>query len=343
MMGVPEWVLPALAQGAAVVPFLDFPETFNANPAPDRRLFDSRTLTSFTTPKDQFFTTQHYGHPVLDDATFTLKVSGLVNTPKAFSIANLKAMPKGEVMFGFECSGNRAPVQGLCSNGKWTGVPLAALLKDVGVKADAREFVFLGADHGVEEVEWRTQKYSLDQQFGRSMPREKALSPEPLVAYAYNDEPLTRHQGFPLRLIVPGWYGVANVKWLSDIVVQQRFRIAPRLGELGHFKAHDRNPRNTPLFGERLIDEVEEQLLGRAATSIEHDPDRAAYIRLARREHVVEQPVESLPAEFRQCIPNRFAGDRTGAEHRHISRGWRTRPRDPFREGSRRPRARARR
>ena len=73
----------------------------------------------------------------------------------------------------------------------------------------------------MEEVEWRTQKYSLDQQFGRSMQREKALSPEPLLAYAYNDEPLTRHQGFPLRLIVPGWYGVANVKWLSDIIVQQ--------------------------------------------------------------------------------------------------------------------------
>ena len=136
-------------------------------------------------------------------------------------MADLKTMPKGEVMFGFECSGNRAPVQGLCSNGKWTGVPLAALLKSAGVKAEAREFVFLGADHGEEEVEWRTQKYSLDQQFGRSMPREKALSPEPLLAYAYNDEPLTRHQGFPLRLIVPGWYGVANVKWLSDIIVQQ--------------------------------------------------------------------------------------------------------------------------
>ncbi len=139
MMGVPEWVLPALAQGAAVVPFLDFPETFNANPAPDRRLFDSRTLTSFTTPKDQFFTTQHYGHPVLDEATFKLKVTGLVNAPKAFSIAELKAMPKADVMFGFECSGNRAPVQGLCSNGKWTGVPLATVLKNAGLKADARE------------------------------------------------------------------------------------------------------------------------------------------------------------------------------------------------------------
>ncbi|WP_291983722.1 molybdopterin-dependent oxidoreductase [Luteitalea sp.] len=220
MLGVPDWVLPALAQGATVVPFLEFPETFNANPAPDRRLYDTRTLQSFVTPKDQFFTTQHYGHPVLDEATFKLYVGGLVNTPKSYTIADLKKMPKGEVMFGFECSGNRAPVQGLCSNGKWTGVPLAALLKAAGLKADGREVVFLGADHGTEEVEWRTQKYSLDQQFGRSLPRDKAMSAEPLVAYAYNDEPLTRHQGFPLRLIVPGYYGVANVKWLSEIQVQ---------------------------------------------------------------------------------------------------------------------------
>ncbi len=220
MLGVPDWVLPALAQGATVVPFLEFPEQFNANPAPDRRLYDTRTLESFVTPKDQFFTTQHYGHPVLDEATFKLYVGGLVNTPKSYTLAELKKMPKGEVMFGFECSGNRAPVQGLCSNGKWTGVPLAALLKAAGLKADGREVVFLGADHGTEEVEWRTQKYSLDQQFGRSLPRDKAMSAEPLVAYAYNDEPLTRHQGFPLRLIVPGYYGVANVKWLSEIQVQ---------------------------------------------------------------------------------------------------------------------------
>ena len=220
VLGVPEWVLPALAQGATVVPFLEFPETFNANPAPDRRMYDTRTLESFVTPKDQFFTTQHYGHPVLDEATFKLYVGGLVNAPKSYTIADLKKMPKGEVMFGFECSGNRAPVQGLCSNGKWTGVPLAALLKTAGLKANAREVVFLGADHGTEEVEWRTQKYSLDQQFGRSLPRDKALSAEPLVAYAYNDEPLSRHQGFPLRLIVPGDYGVANVKWLSEIQVQ---------------------------------------------------------------------------------------------------------------------------
>ncbi len=220
VLGVPEWVMPALAQGATAVPFLDFPEAFNANPAPDRRMFDTRTLTSFTTPKEQFFTTQHYGHPVVDEASYKLQIAGLVNTPKGFSLADLKAMPKGEVMAGFECSGNRAPAQGLCGNGKWTGVPLAALLKQVGVKGGASEVVFFGADHGVEEVEWRTQKYSLDQQFGRSLSRDKALSPEPLVAYACNDEPLTRHQGFPVRLIVPGWYAVANVKWLSEIHLQ---------------------------------------------------------------------------------------------------------------------------
>ena len=220
VLGVPEWVLPALAQGATVVPFLDFPEQFNANPAPDRRLFDTRTLTSFLTPKDQFFTTQHYGHPVIDPAAYELFVGGLVSAPKSFTLDDLKKMPKADVLFGFECSGNRAPAQGLCSNGKWTGVPLAAVLKAAGLKPEAREIVFLGADHGAEDVEWRTQKYNLDQQFGRSLPRDKALSAEPIVAYACNDEPLTRHQGSPVRLIVPGYYGVANVKWLQEIYAQ---------------------------------------------------------------------------------------------------------------------------
>ena len=81
--------------------------------------------------------------------------------------------------------------------------------------------MFFGADHGKEEVEFRTQKYKVEQQFGRSLSREKALSPEPFLAYALNGEPLTKHQGSPLRLLVPGWYGVANVKWLSHIHLQE--------------------------------------------------------------------------------------------------------------------------
>jgi DMSO/TMAO reductase YedYZ molybdopterin-dependent catalytic subunit len=139
----------------------------------------------------------------------------------SFSLDELRKMRSSELVFGFECSGNRRPMQGLASNGQWTGVPLKAVLDQVGVKPQAREFVFFGADHGEEEVDFRGQIHRVDQQFGRSLSREKVLSSEPLLAWALNGEPLTRHQGFPLRLLVPGWYGVAHVKWLSNIHVQE--------------------------------------------------------------------------------------------------------------------------
>jgi DMSO/TMAO reductase YedYZ molybdopterin-dependent catalytic subunit len=221
MFGLPEWVLPALAQGETLVPFTDIPDNVNTTPAADRRILDIRKIEGPLTPKDQFFTTQHYGHPVVDPATFRLKVTGLVDRPKSFSLDDLKKMASTDLVAGFECSGNRRPLQGLSGNGRWTGVPLKAVLDSVGVKAAGREFVFFGADHGEEEIEWRTQKFTLDQQFGRALTREKAMSPEPMLVYALNGEPLTRHQGSPLRLIVPGWYGVANVKWLAQIHVQE--------------------------------------------------------------------------------------------------------------------------
>src|SRR5688572_14169897 len=221
VFGIPEWALPALAQGETLVPFTDLPENFNPTPAADRRLLDVRTITGPITPKDQFFTTQHYGHPVIDPAAFRLKVSGLVERPLALSLDDLRKMKSAELIAGFECSGNRRPLQGLCGNGRWTGVPLRAVLDQAGVKAQAREFVFFGADRGEEEVEFRTSKYKVEQQYGRSLPRDRALSAEPFLAYALNGEPLTRHQGSPLRLIVPGWYGAPNVKWLAEIHAQE--------------------------------------------------------------------------------------------------------------------------
>ena len=218
---VPEWAIPALAQSETVVPFTDVQGNFNPTPGPDRRTLDVRKIDGPFTPKDQFFTTQHYGHPVIDPATFTLKISGLVERPKSFSVDDLRKMRSTELVFGFECSGNRRPLQGLAGNGRWTGVSLKAVLDQAGVKPPAREFVFFGADHGEEDVDFRGQISKVDQQFGRSLSREKALSAEPLLAYALNGEPLTRHQGSPVRLLVPGWYGVANVKWLSNIHVQE--------------------------------------------------------------------------------------------------------------------------
>jgi DMSO/TMAO reductase YedYZ molybdopterin-dependent catalytic subunit len=218
---VPDWAIPALAQGETVVPFTDQPANFNPTPSPERRTLDVRKIDGALTPKDQFFTTQHLGHPVIDPASFALQVSGLVDRPKSFSLEELRKMHSRELVFGFECSGNRRPLQGLASNGRWMGVPLKAVLDQAGVKARAREFVFLGADHGPEDVDFRGVISTVDQQFGRSLSREIALSPEPLLAYALNGEPLTRHQGFPLRLLVPGWYGVAHVKWLANIHVQE--------------------------------------------------------------------------------------------------------------------------
>jgi DMSO/TMAO reductase YedYZ molybdopterin-dependent catalytic subunit len=221
VFGVPEWVLPALAQSETVVPFTDWPENFNPTPAPDRRLLDVRTIDGPITPKDRFFTTQHYGHPEIDPVAFRLKVSGLVDRPLTLSLDELRKMGSTELVAGFECSGNRRPLQGLSGNGRWTGVPLRTVLDRAGVKPEAREIVFFGADKGPEDVEFRGQTFKVEQQFGRSLSRERALSPEPLLVYALNGEPLTRHQGSPLRLLVPGWYGVANVKWLSEIHTQE--------------------------------------------------------------------------------------------------------------------------
>jgi DMSO/TMAO reductase YedYZ molybdopterin-dependent catalytic subunit len=221
LVGIPEWVLPALAEGDTVVPFLDFPDRVVTAPAEDRRIIDIRTINGPFTPKDQWFTTQHYGHPKVDVANYKLRVSGLVDRPLSLSLDDLRKIGSKELVAGFECSGNRGPLQGLSSNAKWTGVPLKDVLDKAGVKSEAREFVFFGTDRGMEDVEWRTQTFKLEQQFGRALNREKALSNEPMLVWSLNGDPLTLHQGMPLRLLVPGWYGVNNVKWLSEIHVQE--------------------------------------------------------------------------------------------------------------------------
>ena len=221
-LGIPEWALPAPVQGEVLVPFTDIPETFTTAPSPISRFLDIRKIAGPFTPSDQFFTVQHYGHAEVDGATFRLKVTGLVDRPKEFSLDELKRLGASELVAGFECSGNSPrPVQGLASNGGWSGVALNKVLAAAGVQSKAKEVVFFGADHGMEKVDFRNQTYEVDQQYGRSILVEEATGPDPFLAYALNGEPLTRHQGFPLRLIMPGWYGMANVKWLAQIHVQE--------------------------------------------------------------------------------------------------------------------------
>ncbi len=221
---IPDWAMPALAQGDTEVAFTDLPKNFNPGGAPGAptRQLDIRKIDGMLTPKDQFFTTQHLNKPEIDPDKYRLKFTGMVTKPAEFSLAQLKAMKSVQLVNGFECSGNSGrSIQGLSSCGRFTGVRLSAVLKQLGVHPDAREVVFFGTDHGPADVAFRQQTYKLDQQFGRSVTLENALKPEPMLAYAMNGDPLTLNQGFPVRLIMPGWYGVANVKWLSEVHLQE--------------------------------------------------------------------------------------------------------------------------
>ena len=138
VFGIPEWALPALAAGETLVPFTDIPANANFTPAADRRNLDIRTIDGPFTPKDKFFTTQHYGHPEIDPAAFRLKISGLVERPLSLSLDDLKKMRNTDLIAGFECSGNRRPLQGLSSNGKWTGVPLHGWIEPHAWSSSAR-------------------------------------------------------------------------------------------------------------------------------------------------------------------------------------------------------------
>jgi DMSO/TMAO reductase YedYZ molybdopterin-dependent catalytic subunit len=220
---IPEWATPALADGDTDVPFTDIPKTFNPNnPNAPTRMLDIRKIDGLLTPKEQFFAINHFNRPEIDSAAYRLKFTGMVNKPAEFSLADLRAMKPVELINGFECSGNSArSMQGLSSCGKFTGVRLSAVLKQLGVHPKAREVVFFGTDRGMQDVVFRQQTFKLEQQFGRSVTLEHAMKPEPLLAYALNGEPLTREQGFPLRLIMPGWYGVSNVKWLAEVHLQE--------------------------------------------------------------------------------------------------------------------------
>jgi DMSO/TMAO reductase YedYZ molybdopterin-dependent catalytic subunit len=220
---VPDWAIPALAQGERQIAFTDVPDTYSPGDTTTRiRSLDIRTIDGQITPRDKFFAIQHYGRPEIDSASHLLKITGLVDKPTELSVADLKAMPTTELVAGYECSGNSGRIfQGLASNGRWTGVRLGDVLTRIGVKPKAREVVFFGADRKEENVIFRQQTFGVEQQFGRSMSLENAMRPSPLLAYAMNGEPLTKEQGFPLRLVMPGWYGVANVKWLAEIQLQQ--------------------------------------------------------------------------------------------------------------------------
>jgi DMSO/TMAO reductase YedYZ molybdopterin-dependent catalytic subunit len=182
------------------------------------------------TPTAQFYRRSHFPIPVLDASTWRLDVRGMVRQPLSLSLHELTQMPAETALVTLECAGNgralfrpQTPgVQwgfGAAGTAEWTGPRLADVLARSGVKPDACEVVFGGADRGMVDGLPHPVR------FERSMPVRDAMEAGALLAYAMNGRPLPARHGYPLRLVVPGWYAVASVKWLTDIrVVAEPFR-----------------------------------------------------------------------------------------------------------------------
>jgi len=216
--------------GAEVIPWLD---QLAPNPVPEVivRQLEWERLDSWRTPPDQFFVIKHYNEPTLNANDYRLEISGLVQQPMTLTLAELTARPRQDVTFTMECSGNTGLpfFTGGVGNATWAGTPLAPLLDEAGVREEGIEVVFWGADAG--EQTWRDE-ITVTEQFARSMSLADAMAADNLLAYEMNGADLPSLHGYPLRLIAPGWYGVANVKWLTRIeVIDRRYQ--------GHFMARD--------------------------------------------------------------------------------------------------------
>gem|GEM_PF-37455 len=217
-------------------------------------------LNSRITPNEKFFIVRHYNQPAIAPADYQLDISGLVAHPSSFSLDDLKARPRHEVEFTLECSGNSGLpfFIGGVGNARWAGAQLGPLLRKAGVQGT--EVVFYGEDAGqvtirdnagilrpgltgtVEPDAGGGLDLTITERFARSMSVDDAMTSNNLLCYEMNGEPLPAEHGAPVRLIAPGWYGVANVKWLTRIEVMNR-RYA------GRFMARD-----YVTFRERVVD-----------------------------------------------------------------------------------------
>ena len=230
-------------------------------PFPIKNMLKWETLDSWLIPADKFHVVSHYDEPELDAAAWRLGIGGLVTRPQTLTLDDLKDRrrhPRREVDFTLECSGNTGLpfFIGGIGNARWAGTPLAPILKRAGVKKEGIEVVFWGADAagapGIPKQTIRDNSgvlgpgrtgsvvpddtggldLTITEHFARSMTLADAMNPDNLLCYEMNGVPLPTEHGFPVRLIAPGWYGVANVKWLTHIEVwDQQYR--------GNFMARD--------------------------------------------------------------------------------------------------------
>lgn len=172
------------------------------------------------TPTGLHYLLVHFDIPAIDPAAWRLRIGGRVRNPLELSLENIRALPRRTITVTLECAGNgRARLNPrplsqpwlveAVSTAEWTGTPLGAALEGAGLEKDVVGIVFTGADRGVQGDE--------EHYYARSLTVAEAMRPDVLLAYEMNGRPLEPQHGFPLRLIVPGWYGMTSVKWLTSI------------------------------------------------------------------------------------------------------------------------------
>ncbi|MBV9998949.1 MAG: sulfite oxidase [Verrucomicrobia bacterium] len=183
------------------------------------------SLDGFITPADRFYVRCHFSIPKVEAAAWRLRVEGEVSQSLELSLAELESMPARTVVATLECAGNgRAHLEsrhegtqwesGAIGNAEWQGVPLSEVLSRAGLNAGVAEVILEGADQGYPEKPVRPGDPI---RFARSVPLDKALR-DVLLAFRMNGQPLSRAHGFPVRAIVPGWFGMASVKWLRRVI-----------------------------------------------------------------------------------------------------------------------------
>ena len=198
-------------------------------PTPDARCLEASlsSLDEEITPTNRFFIRSHFAVPRIDPANWRLVIDGEVERPLTLTLADLQELPHRDLTSVLECAGNsRVSVRpkaegvlwghGAVSAARWRGVPLRAVLETAGVRPSAIEAVMEGADSGHEPGVADELRYAMSIFVG------KAFDEHTLLVDQMNGEPLSASHGFPVRAIVPGWYGMASVKWLTRIIVTEK-------------------------------------------------------------------------------------------------------------------------